>query len=126
MGTDRKWIVLSYIAITASLAWVLNQFVTLGLHQLHLSNPSILGVMPASALGSVVVMAIAGYIYFQQPKVSAFSSEVFQEMRKVSWPARKVVSASTVVVVVAVVIMAVVIGLFDFICAGLIGWILRV
>ncbi len=47
-------------------------------------------------------------------KIVQFFKESVSELKKVSWPSREDVLASTKVVVVSVVIFAVVLGLVDF------------
>ena len=120
MGSDRKWIYLSYIVTTLLLAWILNQALLLVVNYVRIDNPTILGVMPASALLSVVVVGTAGFLFFRQEHVNVFSMEVAQEVRKVTWPDRKTVYMSTVVVVISVIIAAVVVGIFDVFCAWLV------
>ena len=86
-----------------------------------LSNPMFMGVVRMSTVVSFVAMSIAAYFYFRQPKVDAFSQDVVQEVKKVTWPARTNVYKSTIVVVIGVVIIAVILALFDWICASLVG-----
>lgn len=47
-------------------------------------------------------------------KVSGFFSEMFAELRKASWPSRKELVDSTVVVIVGLVLLAVFLALVDF------------
>lgn len=46
-------------------------------------------------------------------KIIKFFQEVRQEMRKVTWPTRKEISGSTVVVIITVLIVAVYLGIID-------------
>lgn len=47
-------------------------------------------------------------------KIIQFFKDSISELKKVSWPSREEVGASTRVVVISVVIFAVVLGLVDF------------
>ncbi|MFH1017601.1 MAG: preprotein translocase subunit SecE [Pseudomonadota bacterium] len=126
MGSERKWILLSYVFVAVLAAWVLNRLLMTGVQIAHIRNPMVMGVMPTTMVLSFAAMAIAAYFYFRQEKVNTFSSEVVQEMKKVSWPPRKNTYASTLVVLVAVIIAAGILGFYDFICAKIIGGILGI
>lgn len=125
MASDKKWIILSYLGATLLCAWVLDQALRLVAGQLRIHNPMVMGVLPASAVIAGVVMAIAGYFYFRQPKVVTFTGEVAQELRKVTWPPKAHAHRSTLVVIVLVIIMAVILGLFDWVCTHLVALVLR-
>ncbi|MDJ0766573.1 MAG: preprotein translocase subunit SecE [Myxococcota bacterium] len=67
----------------------------------------------AITAGSVGAIALALYLW-RHPKVSRLSVEIVTELSKVTWPTRKELSASTVVVIVLSVIAATILWLFDF------------
>ncbi len=46
-------------------------------------------------------------------KLIKFFQEVRQEMKKVTWPTRKEISGSTVVVIITVLIVAIYLGVID-------------
>ncbi len=121
MGSEKKWIYLSYITATLMLSWVLDKVLKLIAGVANLSNPMFMGVVRTSTVISVVVMSIIAYFYFRRPKVDAFSQDVIQEVKKVTWPPRKNVYMSTIVVVIGVLIVAVILGLYDWLCASLVG-----
>jgi preprotein translocase subunit SecE len=56
---------------------------------------------------------------------STFFSEAKAELKKVSWPTRKEIIDSTIVVIVSVIIMAVFIGSVDFVLARMVQFIIR-
>jgi preprotein translocase subunit SecE len=58
-------------------------------------------------------------------RLRRFLGEVNIERKKVTWPSRKELMASTTVVIVTVLIVAVFIGLLDFIFSKLIGIIIK-
>ena len=125
MENDKKWIYLSYAVATLILSWVVNQFALLLIQSFHLPNPKVLEVVSLSALLSFVGMTLFAFFYTKKPEVRSYTSEVFQELRKVTWPSKKTGYLSTVVVIVTVVVMAVVLGLFDWICTKVVNLIIQ-
>jgi preprotein translocase subunit SecE len=126
MQSERKWILLSYVVVTLLASWVLGRVLSMVVQIVQVRNPLVMGVLPATALIAVVVMGISGYLYFRQPKVENFSSEVLQEMKKVTWPPRRNTYVSTLVVLICVIIAAGILGLYDVICTKIIGGILGI
>ena len=57
-------------------------------------------------------------------KISGFFRDVVSEMRKVSWPKRKVLTRYTIVVLTTVVFMAVYFGLTDLGISSVMAWYL--
>ena len=58
-------------------------------------------------------------------KLVAFLKEVRSELSQVSWPPRKELWGSTRVVLMMVLLLSAVIGMFDFLCAQLVTWMVR-
>jgi|FaiFalDrversion2_1042247.scaffolds.fasta_scaffold07575_3 preprotein translocase subunit SecE len=54
-----------------------------------------------------------------------FFKGVIDEMRKVSWPSKEEVIASSAVTIVFILILSLILGLVDFIASTLIGLLLR-
>ncbi len=81
-------------------------------------NLSITAVPPPSnflemLIGGSSALALGGYLW-RHPKVNSLVVEIVVELSKVTWPTRKELSASTVVVIVLSIIAAIILGLFDF------------
>jgi preprotein translocase subunit SecE len=57
-------------------------------------------------------------------KLSGFFGDVVTEMRKVSWPKKKILTRYTIVVLTTVIIMAVYFALTDLGISSLIEWYL--
>ena len=57
-------------------------------------------------------------------KIGRFLRETWVELSKVTWPSRREVVSSTLVILVMCAIMAVIIGVFDFGLTKFIDWIL--
>jgi preprotein translocase subunit SecE len=58
-------------------------------------------------------------------KATAFLQEVHAETKKVTWPSRKDVLGSTLVVIVAVFIIAGFLGIIDFALSFIIGSLIK-
>jgi preprotein translocase subunit SecE len=56
-------------------------------------------------------------------KIILFFQESFAELKKVTWPSREDVMASTKVVLVSTLIIAAVLGTVDFVLFKLVDWI---
>ena len=63
-------------------------------------------------IGGFIAVALTFYMW-RHPKVNRLAIEIVTELSKVTWPTRKELSASTVVVIVVSVIAAIILGLFD-------------
>ncbi|MCS7181226.1 MAG: preprotein translocase subunit SecE [bacterium] len=58
-------------------------------------------------------------------KIKNYLFEVRAELKKVTWPEKKVLRISTVVIVIFMVLMAIYFGIVDFIFSKLISLIIR-
>ena len=86
-----------------------------------------MGVSEGIGIGMGVIVCVAsvllcGNYLLRKPKSVDYLIETELEMRKVNWPTRKEVIASTGVVIAVVVVLATYIFLNDLV----IGWLLRV
>jgi preprotein translocase subunit SecE len=79
---------------------------------------------------TVAISGVAGFgvaIYmWRHPKVNRLAVEVVTELSKVTWPTRKELSASTVVVIVVSIIASIILGVFDMFWAKLTDLILKI
>jgi preprotein translocase subunit SecE len=81
-------------------------------------NLSIAAVPPPNewislGVGAAFGVGIALYLW-RNDQVNRLSVEIVTELSKVTWPTRKELYASTIVVIIFSVIAAVILGLFDF------------
>ena len=58
-------------------------------------------------------------------RVTTFLSEVKSELKKVSWPTRDELKASTVVVIIATFLLGIYIGIIDFFLSKIITFLIR-
>lgn len=124
MSNDRKWIYLTYIIITVLVAWVLHHAIETGFDIAAYPNTLVMEVAPLSAVIGSAIAAISGFLYFRREKVQTYSLEVMQELKKVTWPIKKIAYLSTVVVLVLVAICAVFLGAFDMVANWFVGTVL--
>lgn len=122
-GTQR-YVIFAYLAM-GILLW-------LTLDRLFAAGFDLAGVAPIPLIGNrftlgslvaLVVAAGAGVFTYKNEKASVFSTEVVEELLKVTWPSRKETYNSTIVVIVTTVIISLILGLFDLVWAELTGLI---
>jgi preprotein translocase subunit SecE len=77
------------------------------------------------AIGAAAAIGTALYMW-RHPKVNRLAVEVVTELSKVTWPTRKELSASTVVVIVVSVIASIILGVFDMFWAWATDMILKI
>ncbi len=64
-------------------------------------------------LGVLIVLSFLVYLLVNKPKCADFMIETEGEMKKVNWPARKEIIASTKVVILTVIALAALIAVID-------------
>ena len=97
-----------------ALAWLLIQIVDTAWTRLNLGfawMPAPRGWMTI-AIGGIAGFGMAIYMW-RHPKLNRLAVEVVTELSKVTWPTRKELSASTVVVIVVSIIASIILGVFD-------------
>jgi preprotein translocase subunit SecE len=110
-----------------ALAWLLVQIVDTIWTRLNLGfswmpAPRAVGVI---AIGAIAGLGVAVYLW-RHPKVNRLAVEVVTELSKVTWPSRKELSASTVVVIVVSIIASIILGVFDMFWAWATDLILKI
>ena len=73
----------------------------------------------------VFVGGLAAYLTYRIEKVRTYILEVIAEIKKVVWPSKKETWGATIVVIVAVIISGIVLGVFDWLSAMLMGVFLK-
>lgn len=114
MGLN-KYVHVMYFLGTIVVGWLLVQIVETIWTSLNLSVTAV----PPPNQALVVVFGGAGAVFlavylWRHPKVNNLAMEIVVELSKVTWPTRKELSASTVVVIVLSIIASIILGLFDF------------
>jgi preprotein translocase subunit SecE len=110
-----KYVHFVYFAGTVVVAWL---FVKITEQIWTSLNLAITAVPPPSNLIEIVVgggiAVVLGVYLWRQETVKSLVMEIVVELSKVTWPSRKELSASTVVVIILSAVAAIIIGLFDF------------
>ncbi len=97
-----------------ALAWLFIQIVDTAWARLY----NAFGAIPTPSdpmtivIGALCGFGLAFYLW-RHPRVNRLAIEIVTELSKVSWPTRKELSASTVVVIVVSVLASAIIGVFD-------------
>jgi len=110
-----KYVHVMFFAGAVIAAWLLAKIVDTVWTSLNLA---FVWVPPPSNWGGIIVGGVgaAGLAYYmwRHPKINRLAVEIIAELSKVTWPTRKELSASTVVVIILSIIAAIILGLFDF------------
>jgi preprotein translocase subunit SecE len=110
-----------------ALAWLFIQIVDTAWTRMNLGfawMPAPRGWM-AIAIGAIAGFGTTIYMW-RHPRVNRLAVEVVTELSKVTWPTRKELSASTVVVIVVSIIASVILGVFDMFWAWATDALLRI
>jgi preprotein translocase subunit SecE len=119
-----KYVHLTFLAGAFAGGWLLTNIVGSAWTSLNLAWVQV--PAPNSALtfviGGGVAVAVAFYLW-RHPKVNRLVVEIVTELSKVTWPNRKELYSSTVVVVVVSIIAALILGAFDAFWSWVTGFI---
>jgi len=111
MGSRNTWVALFYLATAAILMIVLDKAIGNGLSLSNMPNAQIIGAnFTLSTLIGLVVAVGVGAFCWMNSKIRDFCGECVDELRKVSWPDMAETRWNSIVVVI-----------FSFICAGILG-----
>ena len=110
-----KYVHVMFLVGALIIGWLLTNIITSIWASLNLA---IAAISPPSELAAVLTGGIiavgSAYYLWRHPKVNRLAMEIVTELAKVTWPNRKELSASTVVVIIISIIAAIILGLFDF------------
>ncbi len=110
-----KYVHVMYFVGTVVVGWLLVQITETVWTSLNLSVTAV--PPPSKALSLIIGGAgalILAFYLWRHPRVNNLAMEIVVELSKVTWPTRKELSASTVVVIILSVIASIILGLFDF------------
>ncbi len=123
MGSSQRIVIFAYIVVGLIVAVTLSKLFTSLALLAGAPNPALLGTI---TLANVLGAAIGGGVFFYALKnepVRKYSNEVFDELRKVTWPSRKETRTATIVVIVTTLVVSMILGLFDQVWGALTGLI---
>lgn len=119
-----KYVHLTFVAGAVVGGWLLSNIVhsvwtSLNLTWVQVPAPS----LPLSIVGgSGIAVAFALYLW-RHSQVNRIVVEIVTELSKVTWPTRKELSSSTIVVIVVSIIAALILGAFDAFWSWVTGFI---
>lgn len=125
MSRDR-YVIVGIIGIAFAIALPLAHGFAWLMVELGIYNPSVLGEMLATDLAAYGLCAAAAAVALNHPRLRELSTEVVDELSKVTWPSRQETGSATVVVIVTVIICAAYLWVFDAVWLKLTDWILGV
>jgi len=111
-----RWVTFFFLAAGAFLFWFLDKLVvtvwTL-LSDSYNAIPEPESYAILITFGSALVGAVAAWRLYRHEKINRLTNEVVGELSKVTWPARREISYSTVVVIITSIVASMILGTFD-------------
>lgn len=115
MAARLRYLMLGVLGATTVLALVLAHAANWTLQAVGAANPALFGLRElqlGTALGYALAASAAGLVLLREgPRT--WTSEVVDELLRVSWPSRDETVRATLVVMVCVVVCATFLGVFD-------------
>jgi preprotein translocase subunit SecE len=111
-----RWVQCAFMAAAVFLFWFLDKIAVLlwgMLSDVWMSLPEAESVSTIITAASGAVAAAVVWRLYVDERVNRLAHEVVGELSKVTWPSRREVSYSTVVVIITSIIAAVILGTFD-------------
>ncbi|MCP4602935.1 MAG: preprotein translocase subunit SecE [Proteobacteria bacterium] len=110
-----KYVHVMFFTGTLIIGWLFSKIIDTVWTSLNLAIASVPPPSDAISIAVAGIGSVGLVVYlWRHPKVNRLALEIVTELSKVTWPTRKELSASTVVVIVLSIIAAIILGLFDF------------
>ncbi len=112
----QRWVLFAFLATGVFLLWFLDRLTTTIwtlLSDSFVSVPEPDGYGTLITVGSAVVAAVTALSLYRHQGINRMTIDVVAELSKVTWPARKEISYSTVVVIITSIVAALILGTFD-------------
>ena len=87
----------------------------------HWENPSLLGIISASALVAIVSGIVTFFALLRTRAATSFTDSVVSELLKVAWPTREETTNNTMIVIGATLFFAILLAVYDLAWAKLTG-----
>ena len=112
----QRWVLFAFLAAGVFMLWFLDRLTTTVWTLLSDSfasfpEPDDYGTLITAS--SALVAAVTSLSLYRHQGINRTTTDVVSELSKVTWPARKEISYSTVVVVITSLIAAFILGTFD-------------
>lgn len=110
-----KYVHVMFLSGVIVVGWLFSRIFETVWTELNLAFTAVPAVIdPVVWISAAVLAASLGLYLWRHEAVHKLAVEIVVELSKVTWPTRKELYASTIVVIVFSVIAAIVLGLFDF------------
>ena len=112
----QRWVLFTFTVAAALLLFFLDRLTTTVWTLLSDSFPQLPEPYSYSTLitaGSAIVAVVTAWRLYRHENINRMTTDVASELSKVTWPARKEISYSTVVVLITSIIAALILGTFD-------------
>jgi preprotein translocase subunit SecE len=104
---ERKWVHVMFAVAGIILAWFLAKSGEWVWSYFGKPNSTYIG------LGSALIAGASTFIAWKNEELFTLAGEVAGELRKVTWPSRKELVSSTIVVIVTTIVASLLLGVFD-------------
>ena len=123
MEDRQRWVNLSFLALSALVAYILYEFFykLSGSYDLETRVKNIDLIVRGA---SILVGAAVYFVLYRHEQANQFMNEVVVELGRVTWPARNETTKATMVVMVMVLISGAILGAFDSLWTWLLKFIL--
>ena len=121
--TYQKWVYLLFLAFGALIWFLSGKLLEYGIYSFHLQR-KIRYIFVYGQLIAVAIGISSYWLLLKHARLYRYIQEVVAETIKVSWPNKKEVIATTIVVIIGVIIAGAVLGVFDHFFSLLMRWIL--
>jgi preprotein translocase subunit SecE len=119
-----KYVHLTFLTGAFAVGWLLTRSIQAFWTFLNLRIPEVpTADFTISVVIGVVISLSLGFYLWKNAQVNRLVVEIISELSKVTWPTRKELYASTVVVIVVSVIAAIILGLYDAFWSWVTGFI---
>ena len=111
-----RWVQFAYLFAALLLFWFFDKLVVMVwtlLSDSYGSIPEPESYGPLISAVSGVIAGVAAWRLYLNPGIKRMTQDVVDELARVTWPARREVSYSTVIVIITSIVAAIILGIFD-------------
>lgn len=123
LDASEKWIYLVMLLFAGVVAFLAGSLIEFGIYKLNLHR-KIRHIFLYGELVAVGVGVLVFVLMIKHRRWFEYIQEVINETIKVSWPAKREVVATTIVVIIGVLIAGGVLGVFDHFFSIFMRWLL--
>ena len=118
----QKWVIIVFLVFGVLAGFLSGKLIEYGIYNFNLQRKIrhifIYGQLLSVGIGVLTFVFFLNYVRFRK-----YIQEVVTETIKVSWPVKKEVVATTIVVIIGVIIAGAFLGVFDHLFSILMRWV---